>query len=167
MTKGFDRAKQLGVAVHSDEMVIPFGEERWIIAHRHGFRPCPWAYQVARFCRFRPGDKVADLGCGAGALMVAAHALCPDLEKLVGVELDGEVADQSRRTLAMNNCVHGMVVRADIRSIPLRPEFDIVMMNPPFIHLIGVGKALTSGGRGQRMLFMVVSTILCTQVDTS
>ncbi|MEE2789131.1 MAG: methyltransferase [Myxococcota bacterium] len=132
MMSGGERASGMGLIVHADETVNAFGQDRWIIAHRAGFRPCPWAYQVAKFCELRAGDKIADLGCGAGALMIAVHALCPDVGQLVGVEYDERYADQSRRNLILNEIVQGTVLRADIRSIPLRTEYDVVVTNPPF-----------------------------------
>lgn len=106
--------------------------EGWLIRSRKGFRPCPWAFQLARACPGRPGDRVVDLGTGTGVLLVALAQVHPDLGPMLGLELDPISADQARRNLRLAGRP-ATVGLADIRQPPIpRGAFDLVVSNPPF-----------------------------------
>lgn len=126
-----DEVRSRGVVPLADEVLEPLGAG-WQLRDRRGFRPCPWAFDLARFAPARPGDRVLDLGCGNGVLLRALAESCPDLGPRVGVELAARAAAQAARNARL--CEHGgyAVVRADIRRLPLRPRFDLVVSNPPF-----------------------------------
>ena len=92
MRAGHIQARRLGVDVHPNEHVVPIGSGSWLVSDRNGFTPCPWAVDLAQFCPVRTGDRIADLGCGAGALAVALRSFSGIDYR---IELDPEYADQA------------------------------------------------------------------------
>jgi hypothetical protein len=68
----------------------------------------------------RPGDRVADLGCGDGRVLVAAARRGADV---TGVESDAELAMQARTALAEAGLV-GEVLEADLFAVDL--DVDVV-----------------------------------------
>ncbi len=110
---------------------VPFGDGH-LIRNRRGFRPCPWAFELARFAPIRSTDRVLDLGCGGGILLCAVGQVHGETTLRVGVEFDRAAADQARRNLAADPFGPTGVLRADVRSLPLRPQFQVVVSNPPF-----------------------------------
>jgi tRNA1(Val) A37 N6-methylase TrmN6 len=80
-----------------------------------------------------PGDRVLDLGCGAGGAALALAVRVPGLA-LTGVEVQADYAALARRNAAENG-VTLEVVEADLRALPPPVRgalFDQVLMNPPF-----------------------------------
>jgi len=119
-----------------------------MIRARRGFRPCPWAFELARFAPVRAGDRVADLGCGNGVLLRALGEVHPGVGPRVGVELDPGAARRAVRNAALDPSGGYGVVRADVRRVPLRPRFDLVVANPPF-YPPGWGRQGPSGPRAR------------------
>ena len=77
---------------------------------------------LAAFASVRRGDRVCDLGCGAGALPLLLLARESSLD-LSGVELDGEAAALARRNLAENG-LSGVIRTGDLRRV--REQFPAV-----------------------------------------
>ncbi|ETX30529.1 tRNA1(Val) (adenine(37)-N6)-methyltransferase [Roseivivax isoporae] len=97
--------------------------------YRSGVDPVLLAASVAAV----PGQRVLDLGCGAGAAMLCLGARVPGLD-LTGVELQPAYARLARRNAADAECP-ARVVTADVAALPpdLRQEtFDHVIANPPY-----------------------------------
>ena len=122
-------AARRGLKAHEER--IPFGDAH-LIRNRRGFRPCPWAFEVARFAPVRTTDRVLDLGCGGGVLLHALGQVHGETALRVGVELDGDAADQARRNLVGDPYGPAGIIRGDVRRLPLRPCFQLVVANPPF-----------------------------------
>ena len=131
MRAGRHHARAAGVAIASGERIRSFGDG-WLIASRKGFEPCPWSFDIAQFCQPRGGDRVLDLGCGAGPLLVALGQVHPELGLRMGVELSFERADQARRNLTLQGGRPWGVIRGDVRQLPVPSAFDLVVANPPF-----------------------------------
>ena len=84
---------------------------------------------LGEFCTLKKGDRVLDLGCGAGLLLLLCARREPDLT-LLGVEVDPQAAQLARENLISNGLV-GTVLTADLREGEL-PKADLVISNPPW-----------------------------------
>ena len=87
---------------------------------------------LARHIRLCRGDRVCDLGCGAGALLLLLLAREPSL-CLQGVELLECVCADARRNMAQNG-LEIPVACADWSAFARenRERFDAVVSNPPY-----------------------------------
>lgn len=98
-----------------------------------GYRAGADAVMLAAACPARPGHRVLDLGCGAGAAILCLMARVPDLAA-TGIERDPQAAALA----AVNAPLNGRalrVIEGDVACMPpqLRAEtFDHVIANPPF-----------------------------------
>jgi len=104
-----------------------------LLQPRTGYRAAIDPVLLAAFVPARPGDRVLDLGCGAGTAALCLGARVPGID-LFGLELQPAYADLARRNAAANAValvVHeGCVTRppAALRAL----SFDAVLMNPPY-----------------------------------
>ncbi|MGF1657830.1 MAG: tRNA1(Val) (adenine(37)-N6)-methyltransferase [Rubrimonas sp.] len=100
---------------------------------RRGYRAATDPVFLAAACPARPGERVLDLGCGAGAAALCLAARVPALA-LHGLELQPDYAALARRNALENGA--GLVVHeGDVAAPPpaLRAEsFDHVIANPPY-----------------------------------
>ena len=88
---------------------------------------------LAEFARVRPGDRVCDLGCGVGTLLVLLARRCRDFEA-VGVEADGGQAEIAAYNLKENG-IKGTVYPGALQQVShtLTPGgYDLVISNPPY-----------------------------------
>lgn len=82
------------------------------------------------FCTLRPGERVLDLGCGAGALLLLCARRQP-CGALLGVESDPAAAALARENLAANGLA-GEVLIGDLSRVPLPEDLTLVVSNPPW-----------------------------------
>jgi tRNA1(Val) A37 N6-methylase TrmN6 len=104
-----------------------------VLQPKRGFRSGTDAVFLAAAVPAVAGDRVLELGCGAGVAALCLAARVPGLS-VTGVERDPVAADLARRNAEANR-LPLRVVEADLAALPtdLRAEsFDHVMMNPPF-----------------------------------
>lgn len=96
---------------------------------------CAW------FARFPRGSRVADLGCGSGAISLMLLASDPSLT-VTGIELQPEAAAAAAENARLNH-VSFHPLLGDLREIStLLPanSMDCVISNPPYFP-VGSGKA--------------------------
>ena len=98
---------------------------------------------LGEFCSLKPGEKILDLGCGAGLLLLLA-ARRESRTALFGVEIDPHAAAFARENLAQNGLA-GTILTADFAQAELPGSFDLVLSNPPW-YSEGTG---AKGGAGR------------------
>lgn len=87
---------------------------------------------LGAFATVRPNQRVCDLGCGGGALLLLLARREPSLH-LTGIELFPGPAQAARDNLARNG-LSGEIVTGDLRERNLLPNegFALVVSNPPY-----------------------------------
>lgn len=86
---------------------------------------CPWKHE-----RARPGERVLDLGCGAGTDLVIAARSVGDAGAVTGLDLTDAMVAAARATLAEAEIRNGAVVQARAPQLPPAPApFDRVISN--------------------------------------
>jgi len=90
---------------------------------------------LADFAAPKRTDRVADLGCGTGAIAMLMAAHCPGLH-VDAVEIQPEIADMARRSVLLNDMqaqmtVHEMDMRVCWRALGAE-KFSVVACNPPY-----------------------------------
>ncbi|OUS38288.1 methyltransferase [Rhodobacterales bacterium 56_14_T64] len=93
------------------------------------------------------GQRVLELGCGAGQVLLCLGARVPRLQ-MVGVELQSGYAELAQRN-SVENDIELEVVPADLTGLPedLRQrQFDHVLANPPY-YSRGAHSPATDAGR--------------------
>jgi tRNA1(Val) A37 N6-methylase TrmN6 len=100
-----------------------------------GYRAGLDAALLAAACDAKPDERVIDVGCGVGAVMLAAAARRPGA-RFVGVERDAPALALARANIDVNRlgerveAVAGDV--ADPRGVWGETRFDAGLSNPPF-----------------------------------
>jgi tRNA1Val (adenine37-N6)-methyltransferase len=101
-----------------------------VLQPRSGYRAATDPVLLAACVPARAGDRVLDLGCGAGAASLCLAARVPGLVHH-GLELQPDYADLCTRN-ALRNSVEMTVTVGDVANMPIRTEFDHVIANPPY-----------------------------------
>ncbi|MFC0340249.1 tRNA1(Val) (adenine(37)-N6)-methyltransferase [Paracoccus niistensis] len=98
-----------------------------------GYRAGADAVMLAAACPARAGERVLELGCGAGVALFCLGVRVPGLD-LTGLERQPGMADLARQNAATTG-IAARIVAGDLSAMPveLRAEvFDHVIANPPF-----------------------------------
>lgn len=107
-----------------------------IIQNPEGFCFGIDAVLVSNFCEVRKGDFVADLGTGTGVipLLIAGKS---QAAKIVGFEIQEEVGDMARRSVALNQLQDRIQIVTDSflnAKVHVKPgSFQAVVSNPPYV----------------------------------
>ena len=79
--------------------------------------------------------KVIDLGTGTGIIPILLSEKSY-AKKIIGVEIQEEVADMARRSVQLNNLQNKIEILNEnilnLRNIFKRNEFDVIVTNPPY-----------------------------------
>lgn len=107
------------------------------------------ALALARFAGLHRGDRVCDLGCGVGSLLLALAEREPRLT-LDGVELRESAAELCKENLRRNG-LSGTIITGEMQNrYPELPwgSYDLVTANPPYFPA-GSGKTARDAARAQ------------------
>ena len=124
------------------------GGQLTLLQPKTGYRAGVDPVLLAAAAPARAGQRVLELGCGAGQAMLCLGRRVPGLS-LTGVELQAPYADLARRNAAAN-ILAATVVEADLASLPsdLRQQsFDHVIANPPYYRAGAHSPAVDAGRR--------------------
>ena len=116
-----------------------------------GYRAGVDAAMLAAACDAPVGARVLDVGCGVGAVMLAAAARRPKTQ-FVGLERDEAATTLARVNIALNGLdARVSVLAGDIATpfsaLGLQP-FDAVLANPPFFDDAGALRGPAETKRG-------------------
>lgn len=117
-----------------------------------GYRAGMDAALLAATIEARPGERVIEAGCGAGAVLMQAAARRPGVA-LTGLERDPAMAALARENAALNGADARILdgdVAAGFRALDLEP-FDWAVSNPPFFDDASALRAPSPGKRGAWM----------------
>ena len=112
------------------EQLWPNGPQYWY--DEQCFPPSTDSFLLGSFPSLRRGERVCDLGAGAGLLSLLLLAREPTLQ-LTGIELDGHACHMMARNAAVNGLPLS-VMQADLRNQSGLPsgQFRLVVSNPPY-----------------------------------
>ncbi|MBC6981068.1 tRNA1(Val) (adenine(37)-N6)-methyltransferase [Caulobacter sp. 17J80-11] len=105
-----------------------------------GYRAGMDAALLAAAVDAKPGERVLEAGCGAGAVLFQAASRSPEA-RFTGVERDLEALALAERNIGLNDAEGRVQVRAgDVGRgfaahgflAPGEPPFDVAIANPPF-----------------------------------
>jgi D-alanine-D-alanine ligase len=93
--------------------------------------PPPSTIELARLIDVRPGERVLELGCGAGLLAIAAAKL--GAGHVVAVDLDGQALDAAVKNAQLNGLSDRIEVRAGswYEAVKAGERFDVIIATPP------------------------------------
>lgn len=109
-----------------------------VLQKKKGYRFSIDAILLAHFVGSGPSGRILDLGAGSGIIALLLLHLRPE-SRVVGLEIQPELADMAKRTLALNGMTDALtILEGDARLIkelfPAR-SFDMVVFNPPYRRL--------------------------------
>jgi tRNA1(Val) A37 N6-methylase TrmN6 len=112
-----------------------FGGTIRVLQPRKGYRFSVDSILLARFAQISKGDRVLELGAGAGVISIAIAAMHQPRE-VVALELQPALIEMIRRNAELNRIETVRSVTGDLRKIPhpqiARESFDVVIANPPY-----------------------------------
>lgn len=109
-----------------------------VIQKKRGYRFSVDALLLAHFVQPGKGCHILDLGTGSGVIPLLLAHRRPG-SRIVGIDIQKDMADMARRTLALNRLDDHIEIReGDIRRIGdhvSARSFDVVCANPPYRRL--------------------------------
>lgn len=117
------------VVFRDDERLIKLITRPGVFAHR---QLDPGARQLLLSVEIEPGQRVMDLGCGSGALAIAA-ALRADGVQVVAVDSNARAIDCTQQSAQLNNVENVQtILNSDGDLSSLSSSVDVVLCNPPY-----------------------------------
>lgn len=84
------------------------------------------------FAKMKKGTNLIDIGCGTGILMLRCNAMY-NLSKCIGIEIQKDVADMLKETIAINNLENVEVINDDFKNVYIKNDsIDNIIVNPPY-----------------------------------
>jgi tRNA1Val (adenine37-N6)-methyltransferase len=106
-----------------------------VIQKVKGYRFSIDAYLLSRLVHLNQNDHVLDMGTGSAVIAMILASRWARV-KIIGLDVQEELVDMARRSVAMNNLENKIDIRqGDIRTIETlfdRGSFDAVVINPPY-----------------------------------
>jgi tRNA1Val (adenine37-N6)-methyltransferase len=115
-----------------------------ILQPRDGYRAASDPVLLAASVGAQAGQRVLDLGCGAGVAGLCLVRRVPGIA-LTGIEVQADYADLARRNAAANGIVI-RVMEGDLATLDMQDAFDHILMNPPYF-APGSGTPADDSGR--------------------
>lgn len=108
-----------------------------IIQKQNGFCFGMDAVLLSGFTNVKPGERAVDLGTGTGIIPILLEAKYDGIH-YTGLEIQEEVADMARRSVALNHLEDKIsIVTGDIKEASRlfgAASFDVVTSNPPYMN---------------------------------
>lgn len=108
-----------------------------IIQKQNGFCFGMDAVLLSGFANVKPGECAVDLGTGTGIIPILLEAKYDGIH-YTGLEIQEEVADMARRSVALNHLEDKLsIVTGDIKEASRlfgAASFDVVTSNPPYMN---------------------------------
>lgn len=89
---------------------------------------------LASFMTMRHKDRVLDIGCGCGALMILAHHLFAPCH-IDGIEIN-EIAVEYGLTNLKVNGMKTTIMHGRLQDYKDDKGYDVILSNPPYFHLV-------------------------------
>jgi SAM-dependent methyltransferase len=106
--------------------VRSFGQDYLTLyAHRHQDEARQQVRAIRRLLRPALDAPVLDLACGAGRHLIALHQ--EGFRSLTGLDLSPQLLDEARTQLERIDAADVVLVRADMRRVPFRERFALVL----------------------------------------
>lgn len=113
-----------------------FGGKIRVVQEKDGYRFSIDAILLAAFVWLRKGERVIDLGTGVGVIPLILSKRGEGAEEIVGVEIQGRLAELAKRNIIMNGLEEFITIyQGDIKGLhdTFPPSsFDVVVTNPPY-----------------------------------
>ncbi|WP_298815386.1 methyltransferase domain-containing protein [Chloroflexus sp.] len=116
----------------------PLATRPWRVCNREGALNGPVAHAMALLSKPRPNDRILNIGCGSGTLLIERLLIGPAAQA-IGCDTDPEALTCAYRNLAAARLSHAVELYDwDARQLPLPPaSFNVVLADLPFGHLVG------------------------------
>jgi tRNA1(Val) A37 N6-methylase TrmN6 len=105
------------------------------LQHREGYRFSVDAVLLGNFIQPGPGDRILDLGCGCGIILLILAYRWPGVS-ITGLEIQPDLASLARKNVELNDWQKRIeIVAGDLKKIETHVQagvFDVVVSNPPY-----------------------------------
>jgi tRNA1Val (adenine37-N6)-methyltransferase len=112
-----------------------------LVQSRTGYRFSLDAVLLAHFVHLDSDEEALEIGSGNGVIIVLLSHITK-FRRIVGVELQRELAELGRQNLELNKITNSEIIHADMRDLSAHltdQKFDLIFSNPPY-RKAGTGK---------------------------